>query len=347
MGTVLSETARDDQAGLDVIAIRLRQGRLRAVLIVLALLAAFSAWALIDGGLQLYLQRFFDGVTNGLLYGLGALSLVIVFKATGIINFAQGPMAMLGCYLALTVLDLGPVPVVAAIVVAMVLSGLGGAVLERVLIRPFDQNNHMAIIMVTLALFLGFNALAALIWGFHPKSFPSPFPQGAADAIVIAGARLSYQAIGTAVLVVATVVVLEAVLSRTRLGLAFRCVASDVERSRLLGIDIGRTVQFSWALAAAVGTLGACLIAPSTYVDPGFMNKILVYAFAAATLGGLDSIRGALVGGLLTGLSVSLVTGYLPGVGSELGLVVGFAVIIAVLQFKPAGLFGNRAMERV
>ncbi|MEV4841311.1 branched-chain amino acid ABC transporter permease [Nonomuraea sp. NPDC049486] len=347
MGTVLSQAVSGGQADLDVVAARRRRARLRAVLVVIVLLAAFSVWAVIDGGAQLYLQRFFDGITNGLLYGLAALSLVIVFKATGIINFAQGPMAMLGCYLALTVLEMWPMPVLPAIVIAMVVSGLGGAVLERVLIRPFDPDNHMAIIIVTLALFLGFNALAALVWGFRPLSFPSPFPQGTADAFEIAGARLSYQAIGTALLVVGAVVVLELVLNRTRLGLSFRCVANDVANSRLLGIDIGRTVQFSWALAAAVGTLGACLIAPSTYVDPGFMNKILVYAFAAATLGGLDSIRGALAGGLLTGLSVSLVTGYLPGVGSELGLVVGFAMIIAVLQFKPAGLFGNRAMERV
>ncbi|MED7931600.1 branched-chain amino acid ABC transporter permease [Nonomuraea sp. LP-02] len=347
MGTVTAEPARTEQAGADVVAVSRRKARRRAVLVVLVLLAAFSAWALFDGGVQLYLQRFFDGLANGFLYGLAALSLVIVFKATRIINFAQGPMAMLGCYLALTLLETWGVPVLVAVVIAMAVSGLGAAALERALIRPFDQDNHMAIIIVTLALFLGFNALAALVWGFHPKSFPSPFPQGTEATIEIAGARLPYQAIGIAVLVVATVVVLELVLNRTRLGLAFRCVANDVERSRLLGIDIGRTVQFSWALAAAVGTLGACLIAPSTYVDPGFMNKILVYAFAAATLGGLDSIRGALAGGLLTGLSVSLVTGYLPGVGSELGLVVAFAVIIAVLQFKPAGLFGNRAMERV
>ncbi|OLF14521.1 hypothetical protein BLA60_02495 [Actinophytocola xinjiangensis] len=297
--------------------------------------------------MTLYLQRVIDGATNGVLYGMVALALVLVFKATGVINFAQGAMAMFGTFLAFTAVDKWAVPLVVAILIGMVLSAGAAAGIERVLIRPFDPSNHLPIIIVTLALYLALNALAALLWGFDPRGFPTLFPTGSDDYLSIGGARLYYTKLGTALVAVAVVVALHLTLSRSRLGLAFRCVASNVESSRLLGVHIGRTVQSSWAIAAAVGTLAGCLAAPTTYLDPTFMDKILIYAFAAATLGGLDSIAGALVGGVVTGLAIALLTGYIPWLGGEFALGCAFFVIIAVLQFKPSGLLGRRTQDRV
>jgi branched-chain amino acid transport system permease protein len=339
-------TGRPPRDG-DVLAARRRRSATRSLGVVVALLVAFSVYAITDGGLTLYVQRVLDGATNGILYGMVALALVLVFKATGVINFGQGAMAMVGTFLAFTATTNWGLPLAVAILVAMVVSAVAAAGIERVLIRPFDPGNHLAITIITLAIYLALNALAALIWGFNPRSFPTLFPHGTQDFLTIAGARLYYTDLGTAVLIIVIAVALHLTLSRSRLGLAFRCVASSVESSRLLGIHIGRTVQGSWALAAAVGTLAGCLAAPSTYLDPAFMDKILVYAFAAATLGGLDSVAGALVGGVVVGLSIALLTGYIPALGGEFGVGCAFFVIVAVLQFKPSGLLGRRTQERV
>jgi branched-chain amino acid transport system permease protein len=331
----------------DILAARRRRSAVTGLAVVAGLLAVFSVYAVIDGGPTLYLQRVIDGVTNGVLYGMVALALVLVFKATAVINFAQGAMAMVGTFVAFTAADRWALPLVVAIGVGMVTSAVAAAGIERVLVRPFDPSNHLPVIIVTLALYLALNALAALIWGFNPRGFPTLFPHGSGAYLTIGGARLYYTNLGTALLVVAVVIVLQLSLSRTRLGLAFRCVATNVESARLLGIHVGRTVQAGWAMAAAVGTLAGCLAAPTTYLDPTFMDKILIYAFAAATLGGLDSITGAVVGGVVVGLSITLLTGYIPALGGEFGLGCAFFVIVAVLQFKPAGLLGRRTQDRV
>ena len=188
---------------------------------------------------------------------------------------------------------------------------------------------------------------AGLLWGFEPKGFPSLFPNGNGDDVTIFGAQLQYAEIGTVLLILLVVGAIHLLLSRTRIGLAMRCVADDASSAQLLGIDIGRAVQGSWMLAAAAGTLAGCLIAPTTSITPTFMNNVLIYGFAAATLGGLDSIGGSIVGGILVGLCASLIPGYVPGLSSQFSLAVALALIIVVLQFKPSGLFGRRYLERV
>ena len=336
-----------DDRPKDVVANARRRSIVRSVLVVVALLAGFSVYAINESGLQLYLQRCIDGTTNGVLYGAVALSLVLVYKATRVINFSQGAMATFGAFIAYTFFTDWSLPAWVAVILAMVVSAVGAAGLELVIIRPFDPDNHMVIVIVTLGLFIALNALTAFIWGFDPRGFPSLFPHNVDDYVDIAGARLYYDQIGTALTVLVMVVVIQLLFTRTKLGLAMRCVANSVESSRLLGIHVDRSIVVSWALAAAAGTLAACLVAPATYLEPGYMDKVLIFAFAAATLGGLDSIVGAPIGGIFVGLSISLVTGYIPALGSEFSLTCAFLVIIGVLQFKPAGLFGRRYLERV
>jgi branched-chain amino acid transport system permease protein len=311
------------------------------------LLAALSIYAITDGGFGLYLQRVFNGFSSGVLYGATALALVLVFKATKVINFGQGAMATFGAYLAYTCINNLGIPVVPAIVIAMIASAFMAAGIERTLIRPFDPNNHLAILLVTLGVYIALSALTILIWGSNPHGFPNLISNGSTGYISIAGARLYYEVILEAVVVGVFVLAIVLILSRTRLGLAMRCVASSVESARLLGINVGRSIQTSWALAAAAGTLAACLSAPSTFIQPGFMDNVLLYAFAAATLGGLDSIVGSVFAGVLVGITTSLLTGYVPAFGAEFGSGVAFLLIVIVLQIKPAGLFGRHVMERV
>ena len=344
--SIASDNRADAAAPRDVVAAARRRSMLRSLGVVTALLVAFSVYAINDGGTQLYIQRVIDGTTIGILYGAVAISLVLVFKATGVINFSQGAMATMGAFFAFRCFDSWGFPAWGAVIAAMVASAVVAALLERTLIRPFDPNNHLAIVIVTLGLYIALNALTAFIWGFDPRGFPSLFPHNVDDYVDIAGARLYYDQIGTATVVVITVLAINLLLSRTKLGLAMRCVASSVDTARLLGINVGRSIMVSWALAAATGTLAACLVAPTTYLEPGYMDKVLIFSFAAATLGGLDSIAGGLIGGILVGLTISLVTGYIPALGSQFSLACAF-LIIGVLQFKPAGLFGHRRLERV
>jgi len=297
--------------------------------------------------MELFLQRLFDGLTNGAVYAAIALALVLIYKATTLINFAQGEMAMFGTFIAYVLAVEQSWPVWISILAAMIISAGAGAVIERTLIRPFDPSNHLPIVIVTLGLFLLINAFAGIIWKYDPRAFPSPFPTEVEHFLEIGGARLRYESIGIIGTLLAILGVLFILLNKTKIGLAFRAVSSNLESSELVGIHVGRTLQFGWALAAAIGTLGGGLVANSTFVEPNMMFRLLIFSFAAAALGGLDSPVGSVVGGMIVGLVQSLLVGYISFIGSELSLATAFVVILVVLLVKPAGLFGTARVERV
>ncbi len=310
-------------------------------------IALFSLYAIVTDGFELFFTRLYDGLTNGFIYSAMAIALVLIYKATGVINFAQGSMAMLGTFVAYVLIVEQGVPTLLGILIAMALSALFGAGIERVLIRPFDPTNHLPITIITLGLFLGINAFAGLIWLYDPRAFPTPFPSGADDYFELFGARLRYDRLGIWIMVGLMFVLLTLLLRKTKAGLAFRSVSSSIESSRLVGINVGRTLQFGWALAAAVGTLAGCLIANTTLLEPNFMNRVLIFSFAAATLGGLDSIGGAVVGGLIVALVETMAGGYIDVIGSELAATTALAVIVVVLVVRPNGLYGSKRIERV
>jgi len=326
---------------------RIGAKRLRNFGIGLAVVVALAIYLGLKDGFSLLLQRVFDGLNNGFIYAAVALSLVLIYKATGIVNFAQGEMAMLGTFGAYVLIVEQGLPIWPGILLAMAASGVVAAGIERTLIRPFDPSNHLAIVIVTLGLFLGMNALAGVIWGFDPRSFPTPFPGAADDYIDVFGARLRYESIGIWVTVIVVVLLVTLLLKKTKIGLAFRAVSATLESSRLVGIHIGRTLQFGWALAAAVGTLAGCLVARGSFLDPNFMGRVLIFSFAAATLGGLDSLGGAILGGLIVGLLQTMLGGYVDAIGGELSVVMALVVIIVILVIKPTGLFGSKQVERV
>ena len=320
--------------------------RVRNLGILAVVVVAFGIWAIATEGWNLFFQRVVDGVDNGFIYSAMALALVLIYKATTVVNFAQGEMAMFGTFIAYIFVHDHGWPVWLGIVAAMALSSLGAATIERTLIRPFDPSNHLAITIVTLAMFLMLNALAGVIWAFDGKGFPSPFPRQN-KRFKLFGANIEYTHLFTWITVLVAVLLVTLLLNRTKIGLAFRAVSSNLESSRLAGVHIGRTLQFGWALAAAVGTLAGSLYAPTTLLQPNFMGNLLVFSFASATLGGLDSLGGAVIAGLLIGLVQTMAGGYVDKIGGELATAVALAVIVVVLSIRPSGLFGSRKVERV
>jgi branched-chain amino acid transport system permease protein len=296
---------------------------------------------------ELFVARLFAGLSLGATYAMVALALVMIYKATTLINFAQGELAMLGAFFTLVLATEQGWPIWVAVVMAMVLSAVLAAGIERVLIRPFDPADHLPLVIITLGLFLSINALAGMIWRFDPRSFPSMFPEG--NAVTFGAARLSWYTVFTVITALVVVSLLTLLLNKTKIGLAFRAVSSNLESSQLSGVRIGPTLQFGWALAAAVGTLGAAVFVadPVRQLEPSIMVRVLIFASAAAALGGLDSLWGALVGGLAIGLVQSLLVQYVDFIPNEMSLAAAVVVLMLVLLFRPSGLFGTARVERV
>lgn len=306
--------------------------------------------------MDLFLARTIDGMSNGATFAGVAIALVLIYKATTLINFAQGEQAMLGTFVAYVLAVERGLPAWIAVVAAMLISALLAAGIERVLIRPFDSTDHLPLVIVTLGVFLVVSSLAVVIWRSDPRAFPKLFPAGNAWSHGLA--QLRWYDIGVLLSVLAMVVVLEMLLARTKIGLAFRAVSSNVESSHLVGINVSRTLQFGWALAGGVGTFAASLFlaSPIRQLEPTFMVRGLVFSAAAAALGGLDSLRGAVVGGLVLGLlqahfgyvvSWSREISWMPEIGNDLNLVTAVVVLLVVLLIRPSGLFGTSRVERV
>lgn len=297
--------------------------------------------------MELFLARLFDGLSAGATYAVIAVALVLIYKATTLINFAQGELAMLGSFVVYIFAVEQGMPIWIAIVIAMALTAVLAAGIERVLIRPFDPADHLPLVIITLGLFLVINAVAGMIWGFDPRSFPQMFPDG--DLWTFGIARLRWYTVGTLATVLILLVGLTLLLRKTKVGLAFRAVSSNLESAGLVGVRAGPTLQFGWMLATAVGTLaGALFVAdPFRQLDPTWAQRVLIFAAAAAVLGGLDSLWGALAGGIILGMVESMVVGYVDFIPSQMGLAAAVVAIIIVLLIRPNGLFGSRAVERV
>ena len=289
-----------------------------------------------------FIQVVVDGIATGSVYGALALALVLIFRSTGIVNFAQGEMAMFSTFVAWGIHQAG-VPLGLALLGAFAFSFVAGAVLERVVIRPFEGGEPLTLVIVTLGLFLLVNSAAGWIWGFNNRSFPSAFPD---SSLTIAGAHLDVESLGMVAVLIAVVGLLYLLFQRTGVGLAMRAAALDPSASRLVGVRVGRMLMLGWGLAALLGALAGVLVAPRLFLDPNLMGGVLVYAFAAAALGGFDSAIGAVVGGWIIGVSESLAGTYVGFIGADLKILVPLAIIFVVLLLRPAGLFGSPEVAR-
>ncbi len=299
--------------------------------------------------MERFLQYFFDGLSQGSIYALLALGLVIIYRGSGHLNFAQGEMAMISAFLAWWYADMGLSPWLAVGVAATTAFVVAMAV-ERFIIRPIGHKSPFAAVVAAIGLFLGLNALAPFAWKVTiPEAFAPLFPNKATDFVRIGGAEWREQNIGVLAVLLIVSGLLYVLFQRTRFGLAMRAVASNPESSPLVGIPTGQVLAVSWGLAAAVGAVGGAMVASLRgNVDSSMMFTIFFAATAAATLGGYDSLFGAVFGGIVLGVFGNMVAGYEPDlVGQELKGVVSLVVILVVLLIKPSGLFGSQRVERV
>lgn len=290
--------------------------------------------------METFLLQVFSGLSNGGIYASIALALVMVYKATEDLNFAQGEMAMFATYVAWALIHAG-LSYWAAFVLTVVISFVGGIVIERVLLRPMEGKSVLAMIIIYLGLFFIFNSLAGFIWGYTIKTFPSPFPSGSPFA---SGLVSSHQ-IGSIGVTFGMMILLYLFFRFTSLGLAMRAVAQNHASSRLVGIRVGWMLALGWGLASVIGAIAGMMIAPAVYLDPYMMDGILIYGFTGALLGGIDNPWGAVVGGFIVGVLENLLGAYV--IGDELKLFAALVLIVAVLLVKPNGLFGRALVSRV
>jgi branched-chain amino acid transport system permease protein len=289
-----------------------------------------------------FVQLVVDGIADGSIYGAVALSLVLIYRSTGVVNFAQGEMAMFSTFVAWGLLQTG-LPLAGALALTLVLSFVGGMIIERVIIRPVEGGEPLVLVIVTLGLLILLNSAAGWIWGFSNRSFPSLFGN---DSVDVAGVRVDVESLGVVAVMLTVVGLVFLSTQRTKLGLAMRAVAMNPESSRLSGIPVGRTLMVGWGLAALVGALAGALIAPRLFLDVNFMGGVLIYSFAAATLGGFDSPIGAVVGGWIIGVAETLAGNYVEFIGADLKILVPLAIILVVLLIRPSGLFGSSEVAR-
>ncbi|MGH8869630.1 MAG: branched-chain amino acid ABC transporter permease [Actinomycetes bacterium] len=289
------------------------------------------------------LQQVVQGLGSGAIYASLALALVLIYRFTHIVNFAQGEMAMFSTYLVWQLVSWG-VPFWGALPLTLAVSFVGGMLIERLVIRPVEGGSELSLVIVTVGLFILVNAAAGFVWTFTVKSFPDPFPTRSLD---LGGVQLSLQTLGVLAVVAAVMGLLYVLFTHTRLGLAMRAVADNPGSARLVGIRTGRVLMLGWGLAATVGAVSGILVAPLLFLEPNMMGGVLIYAFAAASLGGFDSPGGAIVGGLLVGVLETLAGAYVDVIGSDLKIAVPLVIIFGVLLVRPQGLFGRAAVARV
>jgi branched-chain amino acid transport system permease protein len=320
--------------------------KLERFLPAVTLLLVAGAAALLIGSLRstIFAQLTITGLALGAVYGSLALALVLVYRATRIINFAQGELAMATTYVAFQLIQWG-LSYWEAFIATLAIAFALGTLLQTALIRPVQHRSQIAAVIVTVGLFILIDGVVGWIWGGDIKFVPSPFGTAVYDVGGVAVPRLYLGMLGV---VLISVLFVWALFRFTKLGLGMRAAALRPGPAALVGVRVDRMLAIGWGLAAALGAVAGLMAEPSQFgLQPTLMQPILVYAFAAAVLGGLESPAGALVGGLLIGVSLSLIVEYVPAITSELQLPFSFAVILGVLLLKPSGLFGHREVRRV
>src|SRR5262245_23202193 len=292
---------------------------------------------------DIFAQQTVAGLAQGAVFASLALALVLIYRATEVINFAQGEMAMATTYVAYQLTVWG-MSYWAAFGLTLVIAFFFGMIVQLVFIRPVQHKSVIAVVIVTVGLFILIDGLVIWIWGADLKFMPLPFGTQVYD---VGGIAFSRSDLGVLIVVLITVVLLWALFKFTKLGLAMRASALRPQAASLVGVRVDWMLALGWGLAAVLGAVAGLMTAPTQFVQPTMMLAILLYAFAAAVLGGLESPAGAVVGGLLLGVFLNLMGQYVGFATSELRLPIAFAVLLIVLLIKPNGLFGRKQVRRV
>jgi len=286
-------------------------------------------------------SQLLAGLAAGGIYASLALALVMIYRSTHHVNFAQGEMAMFSTFIASMLLQAGW-PYWAAFCATVLIAFAMGAAFEALLIRRVREAPVLAIVVVFIALLMILHSLAGWLFGYAIRSFPSPFPQGAPG---FGGGLLSPHQLGAIGVTLLMLVAMYLFFRYSPLGLAMRATAENPVSSRLVGVRVNRMLALGWGLAGAIGAVAGMMVAPVVFLDVHMMSGVLLYAFAAAVLGGIGSAPGAVVGGFVVGVLENLLGTYV--VGAELKLTVALVLIVGVLVVRPSGLFGKAVVVRV
>jgi branched-chain amino acid transport system permease protein len=325
---------------------RSRGAAIGGVVPPISLLLVAGAAGLVVGSLRssVFAQLTVQGLALGAVYGSLALALVLVYRATRVVNFAQGELAMATTYVAWQLIQWG-LSYWEAFFATLAIAFVLGTVLEIALVRPVQHRSVIAAVIVTVGLFILVDGVVNWIWGAEFKFMPSPF---GTKIYHVGGVSIARLYPGMLAVVAISVVLVWALFRFTKLGLGMRAAAFRPAESALVGVRVDWMLAIGWGLAAVLGAVAGLMAEPSQLLlEPTLMQPILVYAFAAAVLGGLDSPGGAVVGGLVIGVSLNLIVQYVPSISSELQAPFAFAVLVVVLLLKPSGLFGHREVRRV
>ena len=290
-----------------------------------------------------FIQLVVEGFATGSIYGALALAIVLVNRATGLINFAQGALAVVSTFVAFGLTQAG-VPLIVAMLISFGFAFVLGAGVERLIVRRFEGGDPDTAVVVTIGLLVFFSGVAALIWGYEPRQFPSLFSLKSID---IGGVFISVRSIGTIVVLVAAMALLQVLFRTTKLGLAMRAVADNPQSAGLSGLPVSRLLMVGWGLAAVLGAIAGVLVAPQLFISPNMLDFALVYALAAAILGGLDSPLGAVVAAWFIGIVENLAGAYVDFIGDDLKIAVPFIAMLIILIVRPQGLFGRKVVVRV
>ena len=293
--------------------------------------------------MDIFLQQVVSGLATGGIYASLALALVMIYHASGHINFAQGEMAMFATYIAWMLINAG-FPYWIAFFATLVFAFLGGVLIERTVIRWVEDAPVLNAVIVFIGLLLIFNATAGWIWSYDIRRFPSPFPEKAVQLGNVYFGSHDFGAVGVTLVVLG---ILYTFFRFTPLGLAMRAAAENPISSRLVGIRVSWMLALGWGLAALIGAVAGMMVAPLIFLDPNMMGSVLLYAFAGALVGGISSPGGAVVGGFFVGVAENLAGTYIPFIGNELKLTFALVIIVTVLVVKPSGMFGRVSISRV
>ncbi|MFL4473146.1 branched-chain amino acid ABC transporter permease [Paeniglutamicibacter sp. MACA_103] len=301
--------------------------------------------------LNTILQSLINGLSNGVLYAFLALALVFIYKTSAQLNFAQGEMAMVGAFIVFQVMLWTGMPLWAAVPIAMAVMFLIGAASWRYMLRPVVKRGGHAPMIVLLGVFLLLNAGSAVIWGTSQRQGLSPLPNGLNDKIQLLGGvpdvHINFSALGGMAILLVTFGALELWLRKTRMGLGYRAITSNPDSAESLGIDRNRYLTIGWGISAAIGVLVGMLFSQqSGLLHSNLMLNGLLFGFAAAALGGFDSLFGAIIGGLIIGLLEATIPNAIEWIGPSLNVAVALMVIFLVLVFRPSGLFGSTKVVR-
>jgi branched-chain amino acid transport system permease protein len=284
------------------------------------------------------------GLATGAVFGSLALALVLIYRATGVINFAQGAMATFTTYVAFTLMNHG-MPYWGAFFLTLGIAFVGGMGVELVLIRPIERRGGvLPVVIVTIGILIALEGVISWIWSPQFQFFPSAF---STRAFRVGGVVISPQDLGTLGISIGGVILLWLFFQFTKIGLAMRAAALRPAAARLVGVRVGWMLALGWGLAAVLGAVAGMMIAPTYQLSPTLMDVILIYAFASAVLGGIESPAGAVVGGLALGVLLNLLGRYVHFISPELRLPVALAVLLVVLVIKPSGLFGRAVVRKV